>query len=164
MKKACTIKSNFRRNNLANCLTPWTAGVPFWLCLVSGKTTQYVGRQEEDISAWPPARVTASPTPVPSSPLTYVLQCPWAQVTGCRNMPPLTAREFGPCLSVVEFGCLGPCSVTSFAPKSLYSPIGICQQLPALCLPYIRWITSHQVGAGIAINIGHLWKQPLGPK
>lgn len=56
-------------------------------------------------------------------------------------MPPLLARAFGPCLSLVEFRCLGPCVVTSFAPKSQHSPIGICQELPALCLVYILWIT-----------------------
>lgn len=72
MKKACIIKSNFRKNNSANCLTPWTAGVPFWLCLVSSKTIRYVGRSEEDTQRYPLARVTASPTSVPSPPLTHL--------------------------------------------------------------------------------------------
>lgn len=68
-----------------------------------------------------------------------VLRCSWAQVTGCRKVPPLLARKFWPCLSLVKFGCLGPCSVTSFAPISF--PSDICQQLPALCVAYIHWIT-----------------------
>lgn len=60
MEMARTIKSNFRRNNLSNCLTPWTAGVPFWFCLVSNKTIQYVGRREEwgPTQCYPLARVT----------------------------------------------------------------------------------------------------------
>lgn len=65
----------------------------------------------------------------------------------------------------MEFRCLGPCSVISSAPKSLYcSPIGICQQLSALCLlPSTEsfLFTALVAGAGVAMNLGNLEEQPL---
>lgn len=167
MKKTCTMKSNFRRNSLANCLTSYTAGVLFWQCSMSGETTQYVGRQEEGTSASPLARVTASPTPIPLPLVAHVLQCPWAQVTGYRNVPPLLARKFGPHLSLVECRCLEPCSSPPLHPSpcTFFSHWHLSTTPCSLpCLHPLNHFTSHRVGAEITMNLGHLWKQPLAPK
>lgn len=92
-----------------------------------------------------------------------MLQCPWAQVTGCRNVPPLLAR-FGPCLSLVEFGGLEPCSSPPLHPSpcTLLSHWHLSTTPCSLpCLHPLNHFTSPRVGAEMKINLEHLWKQPL---
>lgn len=117
MKKTCTMKSNFRRNSLANCSHPALRGFLFG----------NVQRQVKPPSMWAGRRKVPALTSVQghckSSTSSFTsgsprVAVPAARVTGCRNVPPLLARKFGPHLSLVEFGYSEPHSSPPLHPSS----------------------------------------------